>query len=189
MKVWEIDNRIDYEEGVRSSEKYNSLFSCTAVYFSLSNQGTATSSGTNLQATGFSMSSGQSVCSQTFAPSYLPVDSVGLNQPNVNPTSSLSSQPTSNLAAAQSSGVPSLANWNIPKELFALNPQLFVTSQISEPGFSVAGVLPPVPGYIVNMVKKNIFVDFVLLRPANLDKLPPPPRTSGSSIDAPFEMR
>ena len=103
--------------------------------FSLSNQGTATSSGTNLQATGFSMSSGQSVCSQTFAPSFLPVASVGLNQPNVNPTSSLSSQPTSNLAAAQSSGVPSLANWNIPKELFALNPQLFVTSQISEPGF------------------------------------------------------
>ena len=77
------------------------------------------------------------------------------------------------LAAPQSSDVPSLANWNIPKELFALNPQLFVTSQISEPGFSVAGVLPPVPGYIVNMVKKNIFVDFVLLRPANLDKLPP----------------
>ena len=141
--------------------------------FSLSNQGTATSSGTNLQATGFSMSSGQSVCSQTFAPSFLPVASVGLNQPNVNPTSSLSSQPTSNLAAAQSSGVPSLANWNIPKELFALNPQLFVTSQISEPGFSVAGVLPPVPGYIVNMVKNNIFVDFVLLRPANLNKLPP----------------
>ncbi len=99
--------------------------------------------------------------------------SVGLSQSNVFLSSSLQGQPTTSSASAQSTSVPSLANWNIPKELFALNPQLFVTSQISQPGFSVAESLPPVPGYIVNMVKKNIFVDLVLLRPANLDKLPP----------------
>lgn len=52
-----------------------------------------------------------------------------------------------------------------------LNLQLFV-SQISEPGLSVSGVLPHVPGYIVNMVKKNIFVEFVLY--AQLVRTTPP---------------
>eukprot|EP00112_Aurelia_sp_Birch-Aquarium-sp1_P002006 Seg122.9 transcript_id=Seg122.9/GoldUCD/mRNA.D3Y31 product="hypothetical protein" protein_id=Seg122.9/GoldUCD/D3Y31 len=37
---------------------------------------------------------------------------------------------------------------------------------------SVSGVLPPVPGYLVNVIKKKKFVDFVMLRPCNLDKLP-----------------
>ncbi len=50
---------------------------------------------------------------------------------------------------------------------------MFVATQITRPGVSVSGVLPLVPGYLVNMIKRNIFVDFVLLRPVNLDKLLP----------------
>ena len=139
----------------------------------VSNQGSASSPGMSFLTTNFSTSASQSVGTQNSAPLFVPMASVGLNQSNVNTLPGLQTQPTTGLAAAQYSSIPSLASWNIPKELVALNPQLFVTSQISEPGFSVAGILPPVPGYIVNMVKKNIFVDLVLLRPINLDKLPP----------------
>ena len=103
-----------------------------------------------------SMSSSQSVCTQNSAPLFVPVTSVGLNQPIMNTLPGPQPQPTTGLAAAQSYSVPSLAGWNIPKELVALNPQLFIISQISEPGFSVAGVLPPVPGCIVNMLRKKM---------------------------------
>ena len=40
------------------------------------------------------------------------------------------------------------------------------------PGLSVAGVLPPVPGYLVNSINKGSFVEFILLLPCNIEKLP-----------------
>ena len=40
------------------------------------------------------------------------------------------------------------------------------------PGLSVAGVLPPVPGYLVNSISKGSFVDFILLLPCNIERLP-----------------
>ena len=60
---------------------------------------------------------------------------------------------------------------NLQKEAWALNPEQFL-SHASTPAMSVSANIPPVPGYIANMVKKGQFVDFVFLRPCNLDKLP-----------------
>ena len=62
--------------------------------------------------------------------------------------------------------------FDITGSLLGLNPQYFLSSQNSEPGVSMADILPPVPGYLVNVIKKRKFVDFVMLRPCNLDKLP-----------------
>ena len=39
--------------------------------------------------------------------------------------------------------------------------------------------LPPVPGYLVGKIVNNEFVDFVLLRPCNLTKLPSSEPNSG----------
>ena len=44
--------------------------------------------------------------------------------------------------------------------------------QPSVPAVSVSTSLPPVPGYLVGKIVNNEFVDFVLLRPCNLTKLP-----------------
>ena len=60
---------------------------------------------------------------------------------------------------------------NLQKEAWGLNPEQFL-SHSSTPAISVSGNIPPVPGYIAKMVKKGQFVDFVFLRPCNLDKLP-----------------
>ena len=40
------------------------------------------------------------------------------------------------------------------------------------PGLSVAGVLPPVPGCLVNSINEASFVEFILLLPCNIEKLP-----------------
>ena len=46
------------------------------------------------------------------------------------------------------------------------------SSQPSVPAVSVSTAIPPVPGYLVGKITKNEFVDFVLLRPCNIRKLP-----------------
>ena len=67
----------------------------------------------------------------------------------------------------------SQAAFDITGNLFSLNPQYcFLSNQNSEPGVSMADILAPVPGYRVKVIKKRKFVDFVMLRPCNLDKLP-----------------
>lgn len=40
------------------------------------------------------------------------------------------------------------------------------------PATTVSSAVPPVPGYLVEKIKSGKFVDFVLLRPCNLKKLP-----------------
>ena len=60
---------------------------------------------------------------------------------------------------------------NLQKEAWGLNPEQFL-SHSTTPAISVSGNIPPVPGYIANMVKKGQFVDFIFLRPCNLDRLP-----------------
>ena len=46
------------------------------------------------------------------------------------------------------------------------------SSQPSVPAASVSTAIPPVPGYLVGKITKNEFVNFVLLRPCNIRKLP-----------------
>ena len=58
------------------------------------------------------------------------------------------------------------------KNLMSLCPQNFLSNQDASPGLAVSGVFGPVPGYLVNIIKKNLFIDFTMLRPCNLDKLP-----------------
>ena len=72
---------------------------------------------------------------------------------------------------SQTSGLES-AIPGVPREWLGLNSQLLLSAQPSEPNMTVSGVIPPVPGYLVSTIKKNIFVDLTLLRPCNLDKLP-----------------
>ena len=67
------------------------------------------------------------------------------------------------------SSTPSLV---LPKDWLSLTSQLFMT-QSSCSGLTIGGALSPVPDYIVKMVTKGLFVDFVLLRPCNLPYLPP----------------
>ena len=56
-------------------------------------------------------------------------------------------------------------------DTLVFNPQQLL-SQYSAPAISVMGGLPPVPGYIANMIQKNKYVDFALLRLCNLNILP-----------------
>ncbi len=56
------------------------------------------------------------------------------------------------------------------------HPQLLPNQQ-STPAVSVMGGLPPVPGYLVAMIKRNEYVDFTMLRLRNLSKLPSIPPT------------
>ena len=51
--------------------------------------------------------------------------------------------------------------------------------QPSVPAESVSTAMPPVPGYLVGKIAKNEFVDFVLLRPCNVRKLPDLEPSSG----------
>ena len=81
----------------------------------VSNQGNASPPGMSFLTTIISMSSSQSVCTQNSAPLFLPVASVGLNQPNMNTLPGPQTQRSTALAVAQASSVPSLAGWNIPK--------------------------------------------------------------------------
>eukprot|EP00794_Sanderia_malayensis_P008783 gene8783-biopygen7091 len=49
---------------------------------------------------------------------------------------------------------------------------------VPTPGVSVSSALPPVPGYLVEQIQANQYVDFTLLRPGNLKKLPASEPTS-----------
>ena len=71
--------------------------------------------------------------------------------------------------SACSSATPSLV---LPKVWLSLSSQLFLT-QSSAPGLTISGCLSPVPNYIVKMISKDLFVDFNLLRPCNLNFLAP----------------
>ena len=67
------------------------------------------------------------------------------------------------------SSTPSL---DLPKEWLSLTSYVFMT-QSSCSGLTSGGALSPGPDYIVTMVTKGLFVDFVLLRPCTLPYLPP----------------
>ena len=107
-----------------------------------------------------------SVVSSVSAPPFLAVTTTASSilQNLCLPSQSLQTSISSNLqqpsVAASSLGVP-----------INVNTQFFLP-HVSTPGATVAGVLPPVPGYLVNLINKNLFVDFVLLRPCNIEKLP-----------------
>ena len=83
-------------------------------------------------------------------PSFIPV------------SSSTSSQGT------QAQGLPTIilplqGMASVNNETLVLNPQQLL-SQFSAPAIAVMSRLPPVPGYIANMIQKNKYVDFALLR-------------------------
>ena len=111
--------------------------------------------------------------SSVHAPPFVSTAAVGGGPlPNANLTMPLHTSVFDAANMAQSA-VYNLSGVSLPREMFfCINPQLFVSGQAVNHGLSISGGLPPVPGYIVNMVKKFVFVDFVLLLPSNLDKLP-----------------
>ena len=114
---------------------------------------------------------------------------LGIPAASVSGGSSIQAPPFVSLASSQNS-MPSVAlppqgaqsslpltSSNQPlldftKNLMSLCPQSFLSTQDASPGLAVSGVLGPVPGYLVNIIKKNLFIDFTMLRPCNLDKLP-----------------
>ena len=67
------------------------------------------------------------------------------------------------------SSTPSLV---LLKDWLSLTSHLFMT-QSSCSGLTSGGALSPGPDYIVKMVSKGLFVDFVLLRPCTLPHVPP----------------
>ncbi len=109
-----------------------------------------------------SVSGGSSI----HAPSFVSVVSSQMSMPGV--TLPTQSAPPS-LPSTSSSSQPLL---DFTKNLMSLCPQNFLSNQDASPGLAVSGVLGPVPGYLVNIIRKNLFVDFTMLRPCNLDKLP-----------------
>eukprot|EP00794_Sanderia_malayensis_P001375 gene1375-biopygen1124 len=92
------------------------------------------------------------------------------------PTSSFGSgdiHPVSGFAGAQAPPLPSLPKnlGALASESWLLDPQQWL-SLPSTQAVSVMGGLSPVPGYLANMVEKQEFVDFILLRICNIARLP-----------------
>lgn len=84
--------------------------------------------------------------------------------------------PISTSQGTQAQGLPTITLplqgfASVNNETLVFNPQQLL-GQFSAPAISVMGGLPPVPGYIANMIQKNKYVDFALLRLCNLNSLP-----------------
>ena len=111
--------------------------------------------------------------SSVYAPPFVSAAAVGgAALPNANITLTAHTSVFDAANMAQSAVYNNLSGASLPREMFCIDQQLFVSSQAVNQGLSIAVGLPPVPGYIVSMAKKFLFVDIVLLLPSNLDKLP-----------------
>ena len=119
----------------------------------------------NQPATSGTSTSSVSGGSSIHAPSFVSVVSSQIATPGV--TLPVQSGPSG--VSSVSSSQPLL---DFTKNLMSLCPQNFLSNQDASPGLVVSGAFCPVPGYLVNIIKKNLFVDFTMLRPCNLDKLP-----------------
>ncbi len=108
-----------------------------------------------------SVSGGSSI----HAPPFVAVVSSHIAMPGV-------TLPTQSGPSSMSSTSSSQPLLDFTKNLMSLCPQNFLSNQDASPGQAVSGVFGPVPGYLVNIIKKNLFIDFTMLRPCNLDKLP-----------------
>ena len=80
-------------------------------------------------------------------------------------------QPPLISAPAQNLSAPGGAS-NVPTPASSKSPADILPAQKAVPAVSVSSALPPVPGYLVEKIQKGQFVDFGLLRPKNLKKLP-----------------
>ena len=89
-----------------------------------------------------------------------------------------------NVPEAKVPGYSSTPSLVLLKDWLSLTSHLFMT-QSSCSGLTIGGALSPGPDYIVKMVSKGLFVDFVLLRPCNLPYLPhvPPMEPVGNQLE------
>ena len=91
--------------------------------------------------------------------------------PSFIPVSSSSSSQGTQAQGLPTITLPLQGVASVNNETLVFNPQQLL-SQFSAPAISVMSGLPPVPGYIANMIQKNKYVDFALLRLCNLNSLP-----------------
>ncbi len=99
----------------------------------------------------------------TTAPSFLPVASTQTQ-------SGADTVPAS--SAGLLAGVQGAAGLGVLSSLLTAGGQIPSLLPCSVPSITVSNTLPPVPGYLVAKVRQAKFVDFQLLRPVNLPKLP-----------------
>ena len=101
-------------------------------------------------------------------PSFVTVSSAGSSIPIFSAQSSANQLLLHEGGTSASIATPSLV---LPKDWLGFTSKLFMT-QAGSSSLSVAGALPPIPNYLVQMVSKDLFIELVLLRPCNLVQLP-----------------
>ena len=124
---------------------------------------TADNSGINSH---FSDVSGPSLCSSV--PPFITVSS-GIFS-STSQSQGISTNSATNTLDVNSTCISATPSLVLPKDWLGLSSQLFLT-QLSAPGLTISVCLSPVSNYIV--IAKDLFVDFVVLRPCNLIFLPP----------------
>ena len=96
----------------------------------------------------------------------------GSSQSATAPTSlQVVQQPPLISAPAQNLSAPGGAS-KVPTPAISKNPADVLQAQKAVPAVLVSSALPPVPGYLVEKIQKGQFVNFGLLRPKSLKKLP-----------------
>ena len=115
------------------------------------------------------LSSEQSLPSR--APRFTTVSSAGSPIPIFSAQSSANQLPVHDSLRSKTSASISTSSLVLPRDWLGFTFQLFLT-QAGSSSLSVAGALPPIPNYLVQMASKDLFVGLVLLRPCNLVQLP-----------------
>ena len=149
-----------FEELDKSVKK---IFDLLSGFTKQQEQGTASPPAltSGISGAGSSQGTSQPPPKKPVHPATAPADIQVSQQAN---TTTLPAQSSSQLFSALSGGASAAAGIDQPVASLQATP--------TGPAVSVSPALQPVPGYLVDKIKEGKFVDFNLLRPYNLKKLP-----------------